>query len=134
MIYIKKFIRYLIYKNYNWQVKVNSRFPASATAAALGFTCVMLFLAIIYSFDIVYDLYIEFGIIAIMVVIVYFWVTISVTKYICSYGMDNIIKECKANTKLKEHLGSFLILTFNILAIISPLIAAAILFRDRAFW
>jgi len=123
----KTFFNYLIYKNYNWQLKVGSKSPVSATASAFSYTYGMLIAAIIYSIIIILDLHIDKLVIGVCALIVYFLIYWVVHKYIINYGIENIVNECKEKTMFQKHLGSFFVTLLTILVIFSPIITAVLL-------
>ncbi len=121
-----KLIRYLIYKNYKWQLFVNIKNPIRAGIFGVMFPLSFLLLSLTIFVDFIYGL--NFGRLVIFPCLLFGFLF---EYYLChkvkEVGIKIIVSEFENTDKPREVLSTVLVLIYSFLAIFSPLIVLYIL-------
>jgi len=127
---MNKLIRYLIYKNYNWQLTVKMWNPLNSGINGVVLPISMIVLAVSFYLSSLFDF--ELGaIIMAPSLLVLFLYDYYLRKYVKRVKIENIIKEFADWDKPREKLTTILVLFYSLIAVFAPILVL-IFFIEKA--
>jgi len=125
---MNKLIRFLIYKNYEWQLFVKMRNPIAAGIFGVVFPWGLLLLGIVMMSSKVFNFELS-GTVIVVVLVIIFCYEHYLQKKVNNIGIETIVSEFKKQDERRKTTTTVLVLLYSLTASFSPILLLLLFFE-----